>query len=445
MYKNNKKILIIVIIVAVVLAVFAVIANSFGWINSGIERKVSIEKPNIRTITETITANGKVQPETEIKISSDVSGEIVELNVKEGDEVKKGDLLLKINPDIYISSLDRIKASLNSTKANLANTKARYEQVKAQFTQQELSYKRNKKLWEQKAISQAEYETAQSTYDVAKANLESAKQDIISSEFAVQSSEASLKEANENLTKTSIYAPMSGTVSKLNVELGERVVGTIQMAGTEMLRIANLYKMEVKVNVNENDIVKVKLGDTAIIEVDAYINRKFKGLVSEIANSANTTSGLSTDQVTSFEVKISILYESYKDLIPSNNPNYYPFRPGMSASLDIQTNTVNNCLTVPIQAVTTRADTTKSFNKTIEIEKESTKNTSTEVVFIYQKGIVLSKTVKIGIQDNNYIQIISGITLEDEIVVAPYSIISKILKNNMEVTKVDKDKLFEIK
>jgi HlyD family secretion protein len=439
---KQKKLIRIIIIIAVVLIVFVIIAKSLGWVGKGIIYNVNTEKPVKRTITETITANGKIQPQTEIKISSDVSGEIVELNVKEGDEVKKGDLLIKINPDIYMSSLERMKAALNSSRANYANSKARLLQVEAQFTQQELSYKRNKKLWDQKAISQADFETAQAGYDGAKANLESAKQDVKAAEYTVQSSEASLKEANENLTKTSIFAPIGGTVSKLNVELGERVVGTAQFSGTEMLRIANLNKMEVKVDVNENDIIRVKLGDTSQIEVDAYLNRKFKGIVSEIANSATTTSASTTDQVTSFEVKISILPESYKDLIPRDNPDYYPFRPGMSASLEIMTCTSKNILTVPIQSVTTRTDSIKP-NRNVKHGKDTVEILpSKEIIFIYSNGMALSREVKTGIQDNNYIEILSGITLNDEIIVSPYSIISKKLKDKMKVKKVEKDQLF---
>ena len=439
---KQKKLIRIVIIVAAVLIVIAIVAKSLGWVGGELVYNVSVEKPQKRTITETITANGKIQPQTEVKISPEVSGEIVELNVKEGQEIKKGQLLVRINPEIYISSLDRMKAALNASKANLANSKARLAQVEAQYTQQDLSYKRNKKLWDQKAISQADFETAQSGFDIAKANLESAKQDVAAAEFNVKSGEASLNEANENLTKTSIIAPMDGTVSKLNVELGERVLGTAQFNGTELLRIANLNRMEVKVDVNENDIVRVKLGDTALIEVDAYLNRKFKGLVSEIANSASTTSTTSADQVTSFEVKISILPESYKDLIPKNNPNYYPFRPGMSASLDIMTNTSKAVLTIPIQAVTTRTDSVLTL-KDKKIGKDSlSSNQSKEIVFIYSNGISVPRDVKTGIQDNNYIEIKLGLSVNDEVIVAPYSVVSKKLKDKVKVKKAAKDKLF---
>jgi HlyD family secretion protein len=440
-----KKLLRYLIIAVVLLIILAVVGKRAGWFGKNTVYRVSTEKPLPRTIIETITANGKVQPETEVKLSPDVSGEIVELNIIDGQEVKKGDLLLKIKPDIYISTLERMEASVNTAKANLSNAEAQLEQVKAQFTQTEASYTRNKKLYDQGAISQSEYETAVSAYEMGKANVDAAKQSVKSAEFTVKSAEASLQEANENLTKTSIYAPMDGTISKLNVENGERVVGTVQMAGTELLRIANLNVMEVLVQVNENDIVRVKLGDTALIEVDAYIGQKFKGMVTEIANSANTT-GVTTDQVTSFDVKIRILPESYQQLLTKDKPNRYPFRPGMSATVDIQTHTCKNTLSVPIQAVTARIDSSKFKNKQLKKEKTTEEPVQEEkieeMVFVFSEGKVYMKKVKTGIQDNNYIQIISGIEINDEVVVAPYTAISKKLKDKMDVTKVDKDQLF---
>jgi len=437
---KNNKILKYLINVAVVFIILALIGKKAGWFGKADIIKVTTEKVSKRNIIETITANGKIQPETEVKISPDVSGEIVELNIMEGDEVEEGKLLLKIKPDIYLSNLDRVKASLNSAKSNLANSKARLVQIEAQFKQAELSFKRNKKLWNQKAISEAEWETAESSFYVAKAEVEAGRETVNSAEFAVKSSEASLKEAKENLTKTTIYAPMNGTISKLNVEKGERVVGTAQMAGTELLRIANLNKMEVKVEVNENDIVRVSLFDTAIIEIDAYLKEKFKGIVTEIANSANTL-GVSTDQVTSFDVKILILQESYKHLIPTDNPNFYPFRPGMSANVDIETHIEKDVLSIPIQAVTTREDTSqladslKTFDNKFEEEMM-------EVVFVYEDGKVKLRKVVSSIQDNNYIRIDSGLTADEEVVVSPYNAISKKLKDESVVEKVDKEKLF---
>jgi len=456
---KTNKLLKYLLIAAGVLIVFAIIGKKAGWFGKSDSVKVSTETAQKRTIVEIITANGKIQPQTEVKLSPEVSGEIILLNVKEGQEVKKGDLLVKINPEIYLSTIDRIQASLNSAKSNLANSKARLAQAEAQFTNAELSFKRNEKLWKDKAISDSEYETAQSNYKVAKADVDAARESVNSARYNVMSNEASLREARENLAKTIIYAPMSGTISKLNVEVGERVVGTIQMAGTELLRIANLNLMEVMVDVNENDIVRVHIGDTAIIEVDAYLGKKFKGVVTEIANSASVT-GAGTDQVTNFEVKVLMLKDSYADLIPENNPNYYPFRPGMSATADIQTKTKYNVLSVPIQAVTTRKDTTgvvksitentlervNNFDDEEQNNKEEKKdNEPLTVVFEYDDGKAILRTVETGIQDDNYIEIISGLKDSAEVITAPYSVITKKLKNGTSVEKTDKDKLFSTK
>lgn len=435
---KTKKIFRILLILTIVFILFAVIGKQAGWFGKGMVYKISTETVQKRNIIETITANGKVQPEKEIKISPEISGEIVDLYVKEGDEVKQGDLLLKIKPDIYISNLDRVKASLNSTKANLDNSKARLAQVQAQFAQTEISYKRSKGLFDKGAISQAEYENAKAQYDMGKADVDAAIQNVKAAEFAVNSSEASLKEADENLTKTSIFAPIDGTVSKLSIEKGERVVGTIQMAGTEMLRIADLNLMEVKVEVNENDIVRVKVNDTALIEIDAYLNQKFKGVVTEVSNSANTQ-GVATDQITNFDVKVRILRDSYKHLIPADNPKQYPFRPGMSATVDIQTKHVFNVTAIPIEAVTTRLDSSKNKNGKTTTQDEKIK----EIVFVHKDGRVYQREIKTGIQDNNYIEILNGLSFSDEVVTAPYSSISKKLKDSMVVIKTDKKSLFK--
>jgi HlyD family secretion protein len=436
---KSKKVLRYVIIIAIAFIILAIIGKKVGWFGKEEIVKVAVEKAQIRRITETITANGKVQPETEVKISPEVSGEIVELNVIEGDNVKKGKLLVKIKPDTYISGRDRAAAALSSQKSRLA-------QAEAQFVQSELSYNRNKTLWEQKAISESEYENALASYKVAMAELESAK-------YSVKSAEASLNEAQEQLVKTNIYAPMTGTVSMLNVELGERVVGTSMMAGTELMRIADLNRMEVKVEVNENDIVRVALNDTAIIEVDAFLGEKFKGIVTEIANSANTT-GLATDQVTNFDVKVFLLASSYKHLIDEGYKN--PFRPGMSANVDIQTETKDSVITIPIQAVTTRADSamaSKSENRNAETEftaesSESGSETSAddqeaqEVVFLVKDGKAVIKKVKTGIQDNTNIEILEGVEPGDEVITAPYTAISKKLENDDPVEVVKKEDLF---
>lgn len=414
---KNNKILNILIPAVILLLILAVIGKKAGWFGKEATIKVAIEKVAVNPIIEAVTANGKIQPETEVKISPDVSGEIVELHVKEGDFVQKGTLLFKIKPEIYISSRDRAAATLNSTKARLA-------QVEAQLFQAELAYNRSKKLYEENTISQADFEQAESQYKIALAEKQSA-------EFSVKSSEASLKEANENLVKTTVYSPMTGTISSLLVELGERVVGANMMTGTEVLRVADLNRMEVVVDVNENDIIRVKLGDTAIVDVDAYLDREFKGIVTEIANSANTL-GTTSDQVTNFKVRILILKESYEDLITEKNPS--PFRPGMSASVDIYTSSKAGVLTVPIQAVTTRTDTLST--------DPSTKDNIRTLVFVSDGTYALARDVSTGIQDNVNIEVLSGLTEGEEVIVQPFSAISKKLSDSTRIEVVDKEALF---
>ena len=418
---KNNKILKILLPIVIVLIIFAIIGKKQGWFGKALTVKVAVENAEKRLLIETITANGKIQPEKEVKISPDVSGEIVALTIKEGDQVEKGQLLLRIKPDTYISQRDRSVAAISSARARLAQTEA-------QFIQAELSYKRNNQLFEEQTISKSESEQAQASYSVAKAEVDAAR-------FSVISAEASLKEAEENLIKTSIYAPMSGTVSMLLVELGERVAGTNLMAGTELLRVADLSRMEAQVEVNENDIVKVHLGDTAIINVDAYLDQKFKGIVTEIANSAKTT-GLSADQVTNFDVKILVIPESYQKLVDNGDKN--PFRPGMSASVDIQTQLKTDIITVPIQSVTTRTDTTKT---SVTLSDEDIRT----IVFATDGKYALAKDVKTGIQDNNYIEIISGISVDDRVISAPFSAISKKLSDSTLIEVVKKEDLYKIK
>ncbi len=459
--KNKKKLIRYLLIALVALVILVIVAKKNGWVGKSTEIKVSTELVSKKDIIETVSANGKIQPEIEVKISPDVSGEIVDLYVKEGDQVKKGDLLAKINPDFYLSNLDKMTAAVNTSKATLANSKASLATVESQLVNAKATYERNKKLYESGVISDSEWDAAQSAYKVAKAAVDGANESVKASEYNVISAQASLKEANNSLTKTSVYAPVSGTISKLSVEKGERVVGTSQFSGTEMMRIANLKEMEVNVSVNENDIVSVSIGDTAEIEVDAYLNRKFKGLVTEISNSANNaTTTTSIDQVTNFDVKVRILRSSYTDLLTLSDTNLSPFRPGMSATVDIQTEIVKNAFAIPIQAVTTREDTTeltdqtkpkKKENKDSESDeeevvskkdllKETTK--SVEFVFVYSNGIVTKQVVKTGIQDNTYIQILEGLTDKQEIVTAPFKAISKQLKDGDKVTKVDKKDIF---
>lgn len=426
MKKKRNKFIPYLIAFAVIAIIVLIVGKKQGWLGKDFEIKVATEVVKSRSITELITANGKVQPETEVKISPDVSGEIIELYIEEGNEVTQGQLLVVIKPDMYIQALNRAEASLNSSKARQAQTEAR-------LIESELAFKRAETLYKQQAIAKSDFESADAVYKVALSEVKAA-------EFSVRSAVASVEEAKEQLVKTKIYAPMNGTVSKLNVEKGERVVGTNMYAGTEMMVIANLNKMEVKVDVNENDIVKVTKLDTALVEVDAYIGRKFKGLVTEIANSANTT-GSATDQVTNFDVKVLLLKDSYKDLIDSVAGNFYPFRPGMSATVDIQTETRDNVISVPIQAVTTRvieqADSTAI--------KDGQKEEKEEIIFVYSDGKVYKTKVKPGIQDKDNIEILEGLKENDEIVVSPYNAINKTLKDSMVVRKVDEKELFKPK
>jgi HlyD family secretion protein len=418
---KNNKILKILLPVVLVLIILAVIGKKAGWFGKALTVKVAVENAEKRTIVETITANGKIQPEKEVKISPDVSGEIVELTIKEGDHVEKGQLLLRIKPDNYISQRDRSLAEISSAQA-------RRSQAEAQFVQAELSYNRSKQLYEQQTISKSDFEQAEATYTVAKSTVDAAK-------FAITSAQAALKDANENLTKTSIYAPMTGTVSMLLVELGERVAGTNLMAGTELMRVADLSRMEAQVQVNENDVPRVKLGDTAVIEVDAYLDQKFKGVVTEIANSAKTT-GVSADQVTNFDVKILLIPSSYQKLVDAGDKN--PFRPGMSATVDIRTQSKNNIISVPIQSVTTRTDTAKITGTPSEKDVRT-------VVFISDGKYALAKDVKTGIQDNSYIEILSGVAENEKVVSAPFSAISKKLKDSTLIEVVKKEELFKTK
>ncbi len=437
-------------IAVVVLIIISIIGKKAGWIGKVEGVKVLVAKTELKTIIETVSANGRVQPEKEVKISSDVSGEIRELYIKEGDSVVAGQLLARIDPELYQSALDRSDASLNNIRANLANAKARLAQADARFNEIKSAFERNEKMYAQKLISDGEFETAKSTFLNAKSEVEAGKQSVLAAEYNVKSFEASVKESRKNLARTNIYAPVNGIVSKLSVEKGERVVGTSQMAGTEMMRIANLNDMEVSVDVNENDIVKVGLGDTSLIEVDAYPGRKFKGIVTEIANSANTSATTTSDQVTNFIVKIRILRSSYEDLTKKFGKRKSVFRPGMSASVEIMTERVNNVLAVPIEAVTVRLASdldTNAVEEDVKKEKLSTigKEEEIEVVFIKVGEKASIRKVKTGIQDDKLIQILEGLKEGEELISGPYTAVSKLLKHNDGIEVVSKEQLFEAK
>ncbi len=429
------------------------LAKKMEWIGKVEPTEVEFAKVSRSTIIEKVSASGKIQPEVEVKLSPDVSGEIVSLNVAEGDSVVAGQELLKIRPDNYVSLLARAEAQMNATKANMEQSKAVLAQSEARLSKAKIDYDRNAKLHKDKVISDADFDQFVSAYTVAKQDLEAAKANVNAANYNVKSSQATLKEAKTNLTKTTIYAPQSGIISKLNVELGERVVGTSQMAGTEMLRIANLNKMEVRVNVNENDITRVSIGDTVLIDVDAFSSseRKFKGVVYEIASSANssgTASAVSNDAVTEFEVKIRVLRSSYADLIKGKLS--YPLKPGMTASVEILTNRKENIATVPLSAVTTREigaevkegekkedDGTNATNSNDALEAKKRKENTKEVVFVMEKGKAKMIQVKTGISDFENIEIVTGLKDGQEIIAGPYATVAKKLKEGDLVKKKD--------
>ncbi len=430
MKKNrNKRIVIIVSSVIAVAIIALAIAKSKGYIGKPAPTTVETCKVTKGNITETITATGKIEPAVEVKLSPDVSGEIIELHVNEGDHLKKGQLVAKINPEIYRSNYERTVAGLNTSKANLANSNARLEQAKAQFINAENVYKRQKELFDKDAISLSEYETAYANYLVAKAEVNAAKETVRASEYNVLSSQAIVDEAKENLTKTSIYSPVDGTVSKLNVQQGERVAGASQFsAGTEILRIANLDDMEVIVEVSEIDIARVSLNDTAIVEIDAYPDAEIKGVVSKIAISAKTQAA-STDQITNFEVKILLIPESYKQLKSEHSNFAAPLRPGMSANVTILTSNLSQILTLPIQAVTTRPQKDFGINDLTDEQK----NETIECVFVVNNDSVAITKVKTGIQDSEKIHIVEGLSENQEVVTGPYKILSTTLKNGEKI------------
>ncbi|WP_337041594.1 efflux RND transporter periplasmic adaptor subunit [Emticicia sp. 17c] len=437
---------------AALIIIFLLVAKSAGWIGKEKPTEVELVKVGRTDIIETVSASGKIQPEVEVKITPDVPGEIIGLYIKEGDSVKKGQLLLKVQPENYISITQRAEAVVNQSKASAEQAKSAISQAEARLIRTQAEYTRQKKLFDDKVISASDLEIAETNLKVAKQDVAAAKANLEASNFSIKSAEAGLKDASENLRKTSIYAPMNGIVSKLGVELGERVVGTSQMAGTEMLRIANLNNMEVRINVNENDIVRVSLGDTANIDVDSYslTGKKFKGVVTEIANTANGAGGTlaaastSTDAVTEFEVRIRILPESYRDLVDRKSKKVYPFKPGMTATVDIITDKKTKALSVPIAAVTTRDGNTEEKkegegdNSQNQPAKPSKKELPKEVVFVLDKdNKVKMRQVKTGITDTmaGTIEILDGLKEGEEVVSGPYIAVSKKLKEGDLVAK----------
>ncbi len=452
---NNRLIYILLAVIAVLLIGFA-IGKKKGWVGQPTGTEVLVSPAKAANIVEKVSASGKVQPETEVKISPDVSGEITELYVQEGDSVHKGQLLLRIRPDNYQAQVNMQSAQLGTQRANAGQAEARLQQLLASAHQTELTYRRNASLYKQKVISQADYEGSQAAYNASQEEINSARQQIRAAQSTVSAAGASLEEARKNLNKTTIYAPVSGTVSKLNVKKGERVVGTTQMAGTEIMRIANLNNMEVRVNVNENDIINVHLGDSVEVEVDSYASKdeKFRGLVTNIANTAKDA--LTAEAVTEFEVRIRLLPESYQHLVRvAAGRTVVPFRPGMTASVDIITDRKPNVLSVPLAAVTTRSDSARLEEETkrrggppstgrragtATVEAPAAGPPAVkieEVVFVVRDGKAVLTSVKTGISDFENIEILSGLQAGEQVVSGPFKAVAKDLKDGATVVIKD--------
>lgn len=448
--RKSNKLIYFLIGSVVVIIIFLAVAKSQGWIGKGKVIEVELAKAKRTSITEKVSASGTVQPVTEVKLAPEVSGEITELYVEDGDSVRLGEVLVKIRPDVWLSQLERSEATLNQQKANVESAKASLSRSEATFIRAEQEYARQKQLWDEKVISEAEWQLAQQNFKITTNDLESAKQSLEAARFIVKSTEASVRESRENVRRTTVNAPMKGVISKLNVKKGERVVGTAQMAGTEMLRIADLNVMEVRVDVNENDIVRVHLGDTVLIEVDAYSNtdKDFKGIVTNIANTAKDK--LSADAITEFEVRILILRSSYEDLLKKGNR--YPFRPGMTASVEIMTATKQNVLSVPLAAVATRSPdddknkgsenennrNDRNNRQVVDESKKQQKQEDKVVVFVNDQGKAKMVEVKTGISDYDNIEILEGVSDTVEVATGPFLVVSKRLKDGDRIELMKK-------
>lgn len=427
--KKSNQWLYYVIGGILLLIVLVVVGKSAGWIGQAKAITVELAEAKKTSITEKVSASGMVQPVVEVKLSPEVSGELIVLNVEEGDTVKEGDVLAKVRPDNFEAAVEQSRAALNQQRANLSSSEAALARAEATFTRAKLDYERQRQLHEEKVISDADWQLAEQNYEVAKNDLKSSEKAVEAAQFVVKSSQASLSQQLENLRRTTVTAPMSGTVSKLNVEQGETVLGTQQFQGTEMMTIADLSKMEARVDVNENDIIRVSVGDTAIIDVDAYSysDKEFKGVVTAIANTANEKA--TADAVTEFEVKILLLSSSYKDLVEKGNK--YPFRPGMTASVDIITERKNNILTVPLAAVTTRSTTSSPKGpagdgpSTEQAENGQENSNMQEIVFVANEGKAVKTPVQTGISDYENIEILSGLQPGDQVVSGPFLVVSK--------------------
>lgn len=436
MAKKKNNLPKILVIAAVVLLAFVMAGSKLGWFGDGGEQKVAVDKVDEQTVYELVSASGKVQPEFEVKLSSEVSGEIIELNVKEGDVVRKGQVLCRVRPDLLQSSYDRAAAMVSQQQASYASAQQVLKQQEASLVNTEANYRRNQALFEKRVISASEMDKAKSEYESARASLNSQKQQVVAARYGVDQSQAQLEEASNSLSRTTIYAPADGVISLLSIELGERVVGTAQMAGTEIMRIANMATMEVNVEVNENDINRVKVANEATIEVDAFQGRKFKGVVTEISSSsksAGTAAATTAEQVTNFNVKVRIEPVSYADLLDTESANSSPFRPGLSATVQIHTKSEKG-LTVPIQSVTIR-------EKENKVDSTAKDDDIKEYVFVLKDNVVKLTEVKTGIQDDKNIIVKSGLKKGEEVVSRPFNAISKLLQDGTKVKKVSASEL----
>jgi len=421
----SKKLLIIISVVFILLVSVAIaFKKKFSDRNASI---VVVEQAQFRSLTESVSANGKIYPFKEVKLSLELPGEVSNIYIQEGDSVVNGDLLLEIEADNYIASVSQSNAAYNQALANLSTSKARLSQAEAQFKIIETDYNRKKQLFENEIISAVEYEASQSQYFSALGEKEAAFQAVEAGKYQVQSAQAGLQQTQENLSRTRLYAPMDGIISKLNVEKGEKVVGTAQMAGTELVTVADFKEMELKIEVGENEVLQISKGDTALIEVDAYLGEEILGLVNQVAYSSNA---LIDQQVTKFEVKITLIKSSYEKLITEER--LLPFRPGMSATAEVITQRKDHILCVPIQCVTLR-----------DLNEEDDFEEKTPVVFVHKDGQVFLKEVTTGIQDDTYIEILDGIEEGEEVVSAPFKAISKELENEKLVNVVSEDELYE--
>ena len=448
----NKKVIWLSVILVIVIATLITLKKT-GVIGKDDAVLVAVEKASLRTIIETVSASGKVYPEDERKVSSDVSGEVVEMYVEEGDSVRKGQVLARVFADVLSSARDRAASIVNQQEAQIENNTASIEAFEARFSQAKLNYDRQKKLLNEKVISRAEFEQAEVQFLAAQADLRAARQAVKGTQASAQGARASLTEADKNLSRATIISPMDGIVSLLAVKKGERVAGNSFSLGTEILRVADMSKIEVRVDVGENDIPKVKIGDSAIVEVDAYNDRRFKGVVTKISSSSTSAQAMAvsgTTDVTNYKVYIRLDPASYQDLVSGNGSRRLPFRPGMSASADIMTRRQENILSVPVLALTTRdknekAESEKEEKPAEEKEAEVNMDDLEEVLFVVENGKARKIPVKTGIQDNDYIEISSGIKAGATVVSAPYNTISKILKDGMEVEIVSKEKIYSKK